>query len=155
MPVLIFENQPYEKEMRTTWSKAFQITIYGSHGAICDYQIIEVRRSVHRLCAMTPVMPIANFVPSAYPLYRGFRCLRIADRNIRQYENNTWIMAKKKINHYRINQNLSLEIGSFTKIDKPENPYDRVFRDNIRFLYYRIHNIVSSNFSYAHFNPTY
>ena len=47
--------------------------------------------------------------------------------NTRQYENNTWITAKGKlVNHYHkeLKQNLpTLEIDSFTKVDKPENPY--------------------------------
>ena len=47
--------------------------------------------------------------------------------NTRQYENNTWISAKGKlVNHYHkeLKQNLpTLEIDSFTKVDKPENPY--------------------------------
>ena len=46
--------------------------------------------------------------------------------NTRQYENNTWITAKGKlVNHYHkeLKQNLpTLEIESFTKVDKPENP---------------------------------
>ncbi|MCY7160087.1 TIGR03943 family protein, partial [Streptococcus mitis] len=47
--------------------------------------------------------------------------------NTRQYEDNTWITAKGKlVNHYHkeLKQNLpTLEIDSFTKVDKPENPY--------------------------------
>ena len=47
--------------------------------------------------------------------------------NTRQYENNTWITARGKlVNHYHkeLKQNLpTLEIDSFTKVDKPENPY--------------------------------
>uniref|UniRef100_UPI003F493594 TIGR03943 family putative permease subunit n=1 Tax=Streptococcus pneumoniae TaxID=1313 RepID=UPI003F493594 len=47
--------------------------------------------------------------------------------NTRQYENNTWITAKGKlVNHYHkeLQQNRpTLEIASFTKVDKPENPY--------------------------------
>ena len=47
--------------------------------------------------------------------------------NTRQYENNTWITAKGKLvnqYHKELKQNLpTLEIDSFTKVDKPENPY--------------------------------
>ena len=47
--------------------------------------------------------------------------------NTRQYENNTWITAKGKlINYYHkeLKQKLpTLEVESFTKVDKPENPY--------------------------------
>ena len=44
-----------------------------------------------------------------------------------QYENNTWVRVKGKIrNHYHkeLNQVLpTLEVQSFIKVDKPENPY--------------------------------
>ena len=47
--------------------------------------------------------------------------------NTNQYENNTWVRVKGKIrNHYHkeLNQVLpTLEVQSFVKVDKPENPY--------------------------------
>ena len=47
--------------------------------------------------------------------------------NTNQYENNTWVKVKGKIsNHYHkeLNQVLpTLELQSFVKVDKPENPY--------------------------------
>ena len=83
--------------------------------------------SLQALSTMTPVMPIANF------LFRFGIIHCIADSGVyglltkgnnRQYENNTWITAKGKlVNHYHkeLKQNLpTLEIDSFTKVDKPE-----------------------------------
>jgi len=47
--------------------------------------------------------------------------------NTNHYENNTWVRVKGKIsNHYHkeLNQVLpTLEVQSFIKVDKPENPY--------------------------------
>ena len=47
--------------------------------------------------------------------------------NSNQYENNTWVRVKGRIsNHYHkeLNQILpTLEVQSFIKVDKPENPY--------------------------------
>ena len=47
--------------------------------------------------------------------------------NTNHYENNTWVRVKGKIsNHYHkeLNQVLpTLEVQSFVKVDKPENPY--------------------------------
>ena len=47
--------------------------------------------------------------------------------NTNQYENNTWVRVKGNIsNHYHkeLNQVLpTLEVKSFVKVDKPENPY--------------------------------
>ena len=47
--------------------------------------------------------------------------------NTNQYENNTWVRVKGKIinrYHKELNQVLpTLEVQSFVKVDKPENPY--------------------------------
>ena len=47
--------------------------------------------------------------------------------NTNQYENNTWVRVKGKISNYyhkELNQVLpTLEVQSFIKVDKPENPY--------------------------------
>ena len=47
--------------------------------------------------------------------------------NTNQYENNTWVRVKGKISnryHKELNQVLpTLEVQSFVKVDKPENPY--------------------------------
>ena len=52
--------------------------------------------------------------------------------NTQHYENNTWIHAKGKIvNHYhkQLKQSLpTLEVDSFEKVDKPDNPY--VYRES-------------------------
>ena len=51
----------------------------------------------------------------------------LTTRNTNQYENNTWVRVKGKISnryHKELNQVLpTLEVQSFVKVDKPENPY--------------------------------
>ena len=135
-----FSRTAYEKEMRVTADKYLvQDTIL-----ITDENYMEVMEAIYdypnefdgKTIQFTGFVYKDPIHDNSQFLFRFGIIHCIADSgvyglltkgNTRQYENNTWITAKGKlINYYHkeLKQKLpTLEVESFTKVDKPENPY--------------------------------